>query len=72
LTRIAPLHPNRRTPPPPPPRIIPKKTKKELEREEKWEEELQDTVPGWCELEEGERDRLRKQKRDWELGLLED
>ncbi|KAF8573535.1 hypothetical protein K439DRAFT_957466 [Ramaria rubella] len=73
LARIAPLHPNRRTPPPPPPpRIIPKKTRKELEREEKWEEELQETVEGWCELEEGERERMRRAKRDWELGLCEE
>ncbi|KIJ52487.1 hypothetical protein M422DRAFT_64953 [Sphaerobolus stellatus SS14] len=72
LSRIAPLHPNRKTPPPPPPRVIPKKTKKEIEREERWEEELQDTILGWCELDESERNRLRKQKRDWELGLLED
>ena len=72
LSRIAPLHPNRRTPPPPPPpRIVPKKTKKELEREEKWEEELQETVEGWCELGEEERDRMRRAKRDWEMGFCE-
>ncbi|GJJ08125.1 hypothetical protein Clacol_002333 [Clathrus columnatus] len=73
LTRIAPLHPNRREPPPPPPpRIIPKKTKKEIEREEKWEEELQDSISNWCELTEEERQRFRKEKRDWELGLYEE
>ena len=47
LSRIAPLHPNRRSPPaplpPPPPR---KKSKKELEMEEKWEEEMIDSVGG--------------------------
>ena len=51
---------------------MPKKTKKELEREEKWEEELQETVEGWCELEEAERETLRRRKRDWELGLYEE
>ncbi|KAJ7903321.1 hypothetical protein B0H14DRAFT_2664443 [Mycena olivaceomarginata] len=41
LSRIAPLHPNRRTPPPPLPPPPPKpKTKKEKEREERWEEEM--------------------------------
>ncbi|OCH94407.1 hypothetical protein OBBRIDRAFT_817242, partial [Obba rivulosa] len=45
LKRIAPLHPNRRTPPPPPPRPPPpKKTKKQIELEEKWEMELEESV----------------------------
>jgi len=41
LSRIAPLHSNRRTPPPPPR----KKSKKELEMVEKWEEEMVES--GW-------------------------
>ncbi|KAJ7455295.1 hypothetical protein B0H11DRAFT_2067544 [Mycena galericulata] len=48
LSRIAPLHPNRRTPPPPLPPPPPKpKTKKEKEREERWEEEMIEAVGGW-------------------------
>ncbi|KAH8100055.1 hypothetical protein BXZ70DRAFT_940058 [Cristinia sonorae] len=70
LKKIAPLHPNRRTPPPPPPRPPPpKKTKKELEREERWEQELEDTVEGWYCLPEEERAVLRRAKRDAELGF---
>ncbi|KAJ7170803.1 hypothetical protein C8R43DRAFT_944646 [Mycena crocata] len=50
LSRIAPLHPNRRTPPPPLPPPPPKpKTKKEKEREERWEEEMIEAVGGWDE-----------------------
>lgn len=70
LRRIAPLHPNRRTPPPPPPRPPPpKKTKKQLELEEKWEMELEDTVDGWYCLSEEERAALRRAKRNAELGF---
>ncbi|KAJ7031301.1 hypothetical protein C8F04DRAFT_960387 [Mycena alexandri] len=48
LARIAPLHPNRRTPPPPLPPPPPKpKTKKEKEREERWTEEMYEAVGGW-------------------------
>ncbi|KAJ7773475.1 hypothetical protein B0H16DRAFT_1512477 [Mycena metata] len=48
LSRIAPLHPNRRTPPPPLPPPPPKpKTKKEKEREERWLEEMYEAVGGW-------------------------
>lgn len=70
LRRIAPLHPNRRTPPPPPPRPPPpKKTKKQLELEEKWELELEETVGGWYCLPEEERAVLRRAKRDAEMGF---
>ena len=69
LRKIAPLHPNRRTPPPPPPRPPPpKKSKKELEREAKWEEELEDSVEGWYCLSEEERAALRRAKRNAEMG----
>ncbi|KAI0714301.1 hypothetical protein C8T65DRAFT_644643 [Cerioporus squamosus] len=69
LRRIAPLHPNRRTPPPPPPKAPPKpKSKKMLELEEKWEMELEESVDGWYALPEGERAALRRAKRDHELG----
>ncbi|KAH9945364.1 uncharacterized protein BXZ73DRAFT_96354 [Epithele typhae] len=70
LRRIAPLHPNRRTPPPPPPRLPPKKkTQKMLDLEEKWELELEDTVEGWYAMSEEERAVRRRQKRDYELGV---
>ncbi|KAL7279112.1 hypothetical protein ACG7TL_006950 [Trametes sanguinea] len=73
LRRIAPLHPNRRTPPPPPPRAPPpKKSKKMLELEEKWEMELQDSVEGWYAMSEEERAALRRAKKDAELGFFED
>lgn len=69
LSRIAPLHPNRRPPPPPPPRPpAPKKSKKMLELEEKWEEELAETVDGWSCMTDEERAALRRAKRDAELG----
>ncbi|KAI0264374.1 hypothetical protein BC834DRAFT_970718 [Gloeopeniophorella convolvens] len=69
LRRIAPLHPNRRTPPPPPPRPpAPKKSKKMLELEEKWEMELEDEVEGWYALTDEERQQLRVAKRNKELG----
>lgn len=69
LRKIAPLHPNRRTPPPlppPPPKRV--KSKKELAMEEKWEEELEDTVEGWVAMTNGEREELRRAKRDREMG----
>ena len=70
LRRIAPLHPNRRTPPPPPPKAPPKKkTQKMLDLEEKWEMELEDTVEGWYAMSEEERAALRRHKRDKELGF---
>lgn len=69
LSRIAPLHPNRRTPPPPPPRPPPpKKSKKMLELEEKWEMELAESVEGWACMASEERAALRRAKRDAELG----
>jgi hypothetical protein len=68
--RIAPLHPNRRTPPPPPPPPPkPKKTKKQLEMEERWEEELSESVEGWAAMTDAERAALRRAKRDAELGV---
>ena len=75
LSRIAPLHPTRKPPPPPPP-PVPKakerKTKKMLEMEEKWEEELSESVDGWACLEESERDSLRRRKKELELGGYDD
>ena len=69
LSRIAPLHPNRKEPPPPPPKPpAPKKTKKMLELEEKWEEELAESVEGWACLPDEERAAMRRAKRDMELG----
>jgi hypothetical protein len=60
LSRIAPLHPNRRTPPPPPPRPpLPKKTKKQLEEEERREEELSESVEGWACMTDEERATIR-------------
>ncbi|KAI0951181.1 hypothetical protein AcW1_008293 [Taiwanofungus camphoratus] len=70
LRRIAPLHPNRRTPPPPLPRPPPpKKSKKQLELEERWEMELEESVEGWYCLPEEERAALRRAKRDMEMGF---
>ncbi|KAF8554581.1 hypothetical protein OG21DRAFT_1484513 [Imleria badia] len=69
LSRIAPLHPNRRTPPPPLPRPPPpKKSKKQLEMEERIEEELAETIDGWSCLTDDERKALRKARIDVELG----
>ena len=63
----------RRTPPPPPPPPLKKKkTNKEVEREEKWELELEDTVEGWWALSDEERKAWRKAKRDKEMGYLDD
>ncbi|KAJ7476018.1 hypothetical protein FB451DRAFT_1339116 [Mycena latifolia] len=71
LSRIAPLHPNRRTPPPLPPPPPPKpKTKKEKEREERWEEEMIEAVGGWDEwklLSEQEQKAARRAKWAREL-----
>ncbi|THV07264.1 hypothetical protein K435DRAFT_815512 [Dendrothele bispora CBS 962.96] len=71
LSRIAPLHPNRRDPPPPlPPPPPRKKTKKELEMEEQWEEELVESVGGmteWLAFSDQERKQMRKAKKDKEL-----
>ncbi|KAG6900606.1 hypothetical protein C0993_007829 [Termitomyces sp. T159_Od127] len=76
LSRIAPLHPNRRTPPPPlPPPPPKKKTKKEIEREEQWEEELIDSVGGiteWACMSDAERAEMRKAKREREMSGWED
>ncbi|KAI0805997.1 hypothetical protein BC629DRAFT_1437523 [Irpex lacteus] len=70
LKRIAPLHPNRRTPPPPPPRPPPpKKTKKQLEMEERWEVELEESVEGWFAMGDEERAALRRAKRDAVFGV---
>ena len=70
LRRIAPLHPNRRTPPPPLPRPPPpKKSKKMLDLEEKWEMDLEDSIEGWYAMPEEERAALRRAKRDRELGF---
>lgn len=69
LSKIAPLHPNRRTPPPPLPRPPPpKKSKKQLEMEERIEEELAETIDGWSCLTDEERRALRKARIDAELG----
>ena len=69
LSRIAPLHPNRRTPPPPLPRPPPpKKSKKQLEMEERIDEELAETIDGWSCLTDDERKALRKARIDAELG----
>lgn len=76
LSRIAPLHPNRRTPPPSlPPPPPPKKTKKEREREEQWEEELVESVGGiteWACMSDAERKELRKAKWEREMSGWED
>jgi hypothetical protein len=76
LSRIAPLHPNRRTPPPPlPPPPPPKKTKKEKEREEQWEEELIESVGGiteWACMTDAERKEMRQLKRRREMAGWEE
>ncbi|KAG6862522.1 hypothetical protein C0995_000070 [Termitomyces sp. Mi166 len=76
LSRIAPLHPNRRTPPLPPPPLPPKKkTKKELQREEQWEEELIESVGGiteWACMSDTERAEMRRTKREKEMYGWED
>ncbi|KAF8337792.1 hypothetical protein F5887DRAFT_249636 [Amanita rubescens] len=73
LSKIAPLHPNRRTPPPPPPPPPPrKKSKKEIEREERWEEELIENVGGpaaWSCLSKEERKEMRRGKWAMEMGF---
>ncbi|KAJ6531973.1 hypothetical protein B0H19DRAFT_905776, partial [Mycena capillaripes] len=76
LSRIAPLHLNRRTPPPPLPPPPPKpKTKKEKEREERWEEEMIEAVGGWDEwklLSEQEQKAAKRAKWARELEGWED
>ncbi|KAF9269196.1 hypothetical protein L218DRAFT_983785 [Marasmius fiardii PR-910] len=76
LSQIAPLHPNRRTPPPPPPPPPPKKkSKKELEMEERWEEELVESVGGiteWAALSDQDRKDMRRAKREREMYGWED
>ncbi|TFK23609.1 hypothetical protein FA15DRAFT_593874 [Coprinopsis marcescibilis] len=76
LSRIAPLHPNRRTPPPPlPPPPPKKKSKKELDREERWEEELVESLGGvdvWAVMSDAERRDLRKAKFAMEMGGWEE
>ncbi|KAA1467608.1 hypothetical protein DENSPDRAFT_869186 [Dentipellis sp. KUC8613] len=70
LRKIAPLHPNRKSPPPPlPPPPPPKKSKKMLQLEEKWEMELEESVEGWFALSDAERKEWRRAKRDKELGF---
>jgi len=70
LSRMAPLHPNRRTPPPPPPRPPPpKKSKKQLQMEERIEEELSETIEGWSCMTDEERRDLRRVRIDAELGF---
>lgn len=69
LARIAPLHPNRRTPPPPLPRPPPpKKSNKQIAMEERIEEELSETVEGWSCMGEEERKGLLRARIDMELG----
>lgn len=76
LSKIAPLHPNRRTPPPPLPRPPPpKKSKKQLELEEKWEEELIEEAGGiseWACMTDGERKEMRRIKHERETRGWED
>ncbi|KAK7033272.1 hypothetical protein R3P38DRAFT_3186812 [Favolaschia claudopus] len=76
ISRMAPLHPNRRTPPPPPPPPPPKpKTKKQKEQEERWEEEMIEAHGGWDDwklLSEQEQKTARRAKWDRELGGWED
>lgn len=76
LSLIAPLHPNRKTPPPPLPPLPPKKkSKKEQELEEKWEEEIIEDIGGineWLALSEGEKNSLKRSKRDREMGFCEE
>jgi hypothetical protein len=47
---------------------MPKKTKKQLEREEKWEEELSESVEGWACMTDEERMVIRRAKRAKEEG----
>jgi hypothetical protein len=73
LSRIAPLHPNRKPAPAPLPKPPPpKKSKKQLALEEKWEEELSESVEGWAALDEKERSELRKAKWAMEMGDYDD
>ena len=70
LRKIAPLHARRKAPPPLPPKPPPpKKPKKQLELEETWGEELEETIEGWAALSSQERELLRKQKRGIAMGF---
>lgn len=74
-SRIAPLHPNRRTPPPAPPPVPlakKKKTKKEIEDEEIWEDELIDELGMdiWLGMADDEKERARRDKFRWKRGEM--
>jgi hypothetical protein len=43
-----------------------------LEMEERWEDELSESVDGWACLEEVEREALRRRKKEMEMGGYED
>lgn len=43
-----------------------------LEMEERWEEELSESVDGWVCLQEAEREALRRRKKELALGGYED
>jgi hypothetical protein len=67
LSRIAPLHPNRKPAPPPPPRVSQKerKTKAQQMEEEQWEEEWEEQYgEAWYEMPEEEKARMRRERRD--------
>ena len=76
LSKIAPLHPNRKPPPPPLPPPPPRqKTKKEKEQDEQWEEEIIESVGGmheWVAMTDAERKEMRRCKREHETGSWED
>lgn len=54
------------------PKVKERKTKKMLEMEERWEDELSESVDGWACMEESEREVLRRRKKDVEMGWCED
>lgn len=67
VSKLAPLHPNRKTPPPPPPRVkaVEKKSKAQRDEEERWEEEWEETYgDAWYEMSESDKNALRREKRD--------
>lgn len=74
LSRMAPLHPNRQPMPPPKPYVPPKKTAKEQAAEDRWEEELQESVgiDEWVAMSKEERDDLRRTKKMSEMQSWED